>query len=104
MINNSSISEILNLFTNFFKNINAIQENLENNTFENLVSKYISEIEDTLKIEDDKYNFQIISSDQQDEYDNISYINLGECENRMKAQKNINVSLIIAKMDIKKDF
>ena len=99
-INISKLNEVYNLFTNFFENINSMQEN--NNTLENLVSKYIREIGDNLKIEEENLNFQIISTELQDEYDNISFINLGECETRLRGKYNItsNYSLIIAKIDL----
>ena len=46
--------------------------------------------------------FQIIQSNNQDKYEDISYIDLEECEKKLKSLNIINDydSLIIAKFDI----
>ena len=98
-INNSSkISEIFESINTLLKSINISSES---NNLDELISSFISSGGENLKIEEENITFLIIPSEEQDEFDNVSYINLGECGERLRTINNIsdNYSLIISKID-----
>ena len=94
--NLTKVNEIQDSIEATLKNIKS-----ENVSVENLITDYISEGGDNLRIEEENLTLQIIPTEDQNEYDNVSYINLGECEEKLRAKYNISdeYSLIIAKFD-----
>ena len=82
--------------------INNIIENIINGNLDNLIENITKDKKDYYIKEDDVI-FQITNSDNQNnnEYSNVSSINLGECEGILKEKYNIskNQSLIILKVD-----
>ena len=66
-----------------------------------LILSSIYEKKEDLIIQEEDIVYQLTSSNTQNDYDNISYISLGECENKLKKQNNIrdNSSILILKID-----
>ena len=95
-INLTKINEIKDSIESTIKNIKS-----ENVSVENLITEYISAGGDNLRIEEENLTLQIVPAEEQNEYDNISYINLGKCEEKLRGKYNISdeYSLIIAKFD-----
>ena len=101
-------NNILNIDDNLSNDEDYIVENIRNNLnntnldafIENLIEK---ENKDFL-IERDNIIYQLTSSYNQrnNQYDNISTINLGECETKLRKHYNINnnISLLLLKIDI----
>ena len=87
--------------------INNIRDGIKNRTFDSLIERVIKRENKDLVI---KYNgiiYQITSSSIQNnkEYDNISIIKLGDCEDKLHTKYNIDDddSLLILKIDLQKD-
>ena len=105
-----------NNFYNIFKNKNntlekkdiiiSIKNQLLNGNLESLLSSIIDG-ENDLLFESKDIIYQIISTNNQNnnDYNNISVINLGQCENKLKSHYNISKDepLIIFKIDIHKE-
>ena len=110
-IQNCSISNLFNkecIIDNPSENLNShILSNIRNGLFSNelgaLLDKVINDGEDLL-IEDENSKYQLTSTSNQisNEYNNISTINLGKCENILRNYYNLseNESLIIFKVDL----
>ena len=116
-INNKS-DEVYQNFSsiNFFKNdkkindgilnndkiIELIKNDLINGNLDSLLVN-VTELKQDLIVENDDIIFQITTTENQknNNYSNISNINLGECEDRLKTiyQIDKNLSLIILKID-----
>ena len=83
--------------------INNIVDNIINGNLNNLLNEIISGEKEDLFIKEDDVIFQITTTDHQNnnEYNNVSTINLGECEATLKQKYGIdpNDSLIILKID-----
>ena len=112
--NNSFICEKYNIKEIFSNNLNNytkeeiienIKENLINENYEDIINE-ISNGND-LVIEDHEIRICITSTENQknNKNNNITLINLGDCEKELKEYYNIsnNNSLIIYKIDIKKE-
>ena len=84
------------------KIINSIVENIENGNLDSILEEVISEEKDFF-IQQDDIIFQITTTQNQNknEYNNISTIDLGDCEGELKSRYGINPndSLIILKID-----
>ena len=84
--------------------INNIKNEITNGGMDTLVSNIIREKKDLVLKDEDVTIYQITTSDNQNnnEYNNISTIQLGECENKLKKHYNIanNESLLIFKIDL----
>ena len=80
-----------------------IKNELINGTMDNLIKSVIEGEKEDLIIEDNEFMYQITSTENQNknEYNQISSIKLGECENKLKTHYNINQneSLLIYKID-----
>ena len=85
------------------KMINNIVENIVNGNLDSLISEIISGESPGLFIQEDDIIFQLTTTENQlkDEYNNISTIDLGGCEDELKFRYGINPedSLIILKVD-----
>ena len=83
--------------------INNIVENIINGNLDTLLSDIVSGDKNDFYIKEDDIIFQITTTENQNnnEYNNVSTINLGECENTLKGIYGIdpNASLIILKID-----
>ena len=98
------ICKISNSNLNIKQNlIQDVINNLKNGTLNDLLSNVINGDKKDIIISEKNILYQITSSDNQNnkEYENISTIELGECENILKDKYNIsrNESLIIFKTD-----
>ena len=87
--------------------INNIRKELIDNKLDNIINTVIIEEKQDLIIKDNNIIYQITSAENQNnnQYNNISTINLGECETKLREHHKIsnNISLIILKMDIFED-
>ena len=83
--------------------IRCIKEDIINNKMENLLLNLINGVEDDFVIKEGNILYQLTTSDNQNNntYNNISSIKLGDCENTLKLKYNIseNETLIIFKID-----
>ena len=83
--------------------INNIVDNIINGKLNTLLDEIVSGKQEDLFIKEDDVIFQITTTDHQNnnEYNNVSTINLGECEDTLKEIYGIapNDSLIILKID-----
>ena len=81
--------------------INNIIDNIISGNLNILLSKIISGESNDYILKEDDVIFQITTTDNQKniEYDNVSTINLGQCEDILKKKYGINGSLIIFKID-----
>ena len=97
---------ILNNFTIELeqKLINIIEEEIIAHSIEDLLNNIINDKGDDLRVELKGIKYHILSSLRQinKDYENISTINLGECENILKREYHIdkNKALIIFKVDL----
>ena len=86
--------------------INSIKRSIVNGNIKSLLINVTNEKQD-LTVEQDDAIYQITSSDNQKNkiYNNISTLNLGECENKLKSYYNISIdeSLLIFKVDVYED-
>ena len=84
------------------KIINSIVENIENGNLDSIIEEVTSGEKDFF-IQQDDIIFQITTTENQNknEYNNISTIDLGDCEGELKSRYGINPndSLIILKID-----
>ena len=101
----------INLFNNICK-LNYRNEDLEDNILNNFKNDLLSNIYDSFlddinknpqmfKISNNIYQLSTLDNQNNNENNNISTINFGECENILREQYNIpkNISLLIFKMD-----
>jgi len=81
--------------------INQIINDISEGILDTLIDSSIYEKKEELIIQEKDIVYQLTSSNIQNDYDNISYIDLGECEKKLKKQKNIsdNSSILIFKID-----
>ena len=81
--------------------INNIIDNIISGNLNILLSKIISGESNDYILKEDDVIFQITTTDNQNniEYENVSTINLGQCEDILKKKYGINGSLIIFKID-----
>ena len=119
-INNNIKSDIIQTFSSesFFKEkqqinidnvskkdeiIKNIKYDLINGNLDSLLQNVTGGLKQDLLAKDNDIIYQITTSDNQKNifYSNISTINLGECENKLRGQYNIsdNLTLIIFKVD-----
>ena len=89
---NQEISDVL---------INQIINDITGGILNNLIDSSIYEKKEELIIQEEDIVYQLTSSNTQNDYDNIYYIDLGECEKKLKKQKIIsnNSSILIFKID-----
>ena len=85
------------------KIINSIQKGITDNSMNEIINNIFNGDKNDLVIEDNNIIYQLTSTENQDNNDNIniSTINLGECGNILKNKYNIsqNQSLLIFKID-----
>ena len=95
-----NISEITNMLESFLKNITFYKIN--NNLFDAFIDNILSLGKPDYSLKEENLNFQLMSLNKQNEYENISFIDLGDCEIKLKNINNIDIneSLIIAKFDL----
>ena len=81
--------------------INQMLKDITEGILDTLIYSSINEKKEDIIIQDEDIVYQLTSSNSQNDYDNISYISLGECENKLKKQNNIsnNSSILIFKID-----
>ena len=95
-INNMDINKIQSFILN-------ILDSIKNGELNDLLSNVIGEYKEDIIISDRNVTYELTSSFNQNnkEYENISNIELGECENILKEKYNIdkNETLIIFKVD-----
>ena len=95
-INNTNIKNIQNF-------ILKILDSIKNGELNDLLSNVIGEFKDDIIIDDNNISYELTSSYNQNnkDYDNISSIELGQCENILKEIYGIeqNEALIIFKID-----
>ena len=95
-----------NLFNNNEKSKDNIFENfgneLINGTLNALIDNIILKEKKNIKYEDDNILYELISTDMENNDNNISSINLGTCENKLKINNNISINdpLLMLKADI----
>ena len=111
-IDNNKKVKIVELFSNDFplnnNNItkddieNDIREEIKNGNLNELINQLVNNEREDLIFENNNIKYEITTTDNYNEYKNISIIKLGECENILKKHYNIslNESLIIFKIDI----
>ena len=84
--------------------INKIRDELDKGKLDQLIQNYIEQEKDDLLAEENNIIYQITSTYNQNnkEYNNISTINLGECESLLRFHNNISndTTLLIFKVDI----
>ena len=93
---NISIDEVKNSFSHFFKNISN-----SNKSLDSLVNDFLSNGENSLVVNQEDLSLEIVPSDKQNEIGELSVINLGDCEAKLKQKYKINddESLVIVKID-----
>ena len=93
---NISIDEVKDSFSEFFKNISN-----SNKSLDSLVNDFLSNGEKNLVVNQEDLSLEIVPSDKQNETGELSVINLGDCEAKLKQKYEINdeESLIIVKID-----
>ena len=81
--------------------INQMLKDISEGILDNLINSSIYEKKEDLIIQEEDIVYQLTSCNTQKDYDNISYISLGECENKLKKKNNIidNSSILIFKID-----
>ena len=81
--------------------INQIINDIREGILNTLIYSSIYDKKEDLIIEEEDIVYQLTSSNTQNDYDNISYISLGECESKLKKLNNIsdNSSILIFKID-----
>ena len=84
--------------------INNIRKELTNSKLDDIINSKIIEEKQDLVFKEENIIYQLTSTDNQNnnEYNNISTINLGECETKLREEYKIdsNVTLLILKLDI----
>ena len=93
---NVSIDDVINSFNEYFKDITN-----PNISLDNLVTDFISAGGDNYLLKQEELNFQIVPADKQNETEDLSVINLGECETILRRIYQIgdDEPLIIVKVD-----
>ena len=85
------------------KKIHELKENLINGDMNDILKNITENKEDLIQVDDDKTSFQITTTENQklNKNNNISTINFGACENKLKKVYQINetLPLIIFKID-----
>ena len=85
------------------KKIHELKENLINGDMNGILKNITENKEDLIQVDDDKTSFQITTTENQklNKNNNISTINFGACENKLKKVYQINetLPLIIFKID-----
>ena len=95
---NISKKEALKMLDEYFKDI-SIPDNI---SLESLIKDFISSGEKNYVLKKEEFSFQILPYDKQNKSDDLSVINLGECEEKLKEKYGIDQqeSLIIVKIDL----
>ena len=85
------------------KKIHELKENLINGDMNDILKNITENKEDLIQVDDDKTSFQITTTENQklNKNNNISTINFGTCESKLKKVYQINetLPLIIFKVD-----
>ena len=106
----NNIEEFITFFDNLFNNNETSKDNifenigneLINGTLNTLIDNVILKEKKDLKYEDGNILYELISTDIENNDNNISSINLGACENKLKINNNISINdpLLMLKADI----
>ena len=104
----NNIEEFITFFDNLFNNNETSKDNifenigneLINGTLNTLIDNVILKEKKDLKYEDGNILYELISTDIENNDNNISSINLGACENKLKINNNISIndSLLMLKL------
>ena len=105
-----NIDEFITFMDNLFNNNETSKDNifenfgneLVNGTLNALIDNVILKEKKSIKYEDDNILYELISTDMENNDNNISSINLGTCENKLKINNNISINdpLLMLKADI----
>ena len=106
----NNIDEFIDFFNNFFKTnktsevdiLEKFRNELKNDTMNALIDNIILKEKKNIKYEFSNILYELISTDIENNDNNISSINLGTCENKLKINNNISINdpLLMLKVDI----